>query len=87
MMHDMTTHELLLGFCRFIARHGKSTKKISDNATQFKLAADSIDKLWGEVLAENDVVSYSSNQCIHWEFIVECAPWNGGVAFTEDWWL
>ena len=78
MMHDMTTHEFLLGFRRFIARHGKPTKMISDNATQFKLAAESIHKLWGEVLTENDVVSYSSNQGIHWEFIVEHAPWMGG---------
>ena len=67
MMHDMTTHEFLLGFRRFIARHGKPTKMISDNATLFKLAAESIHKLWGEVLTENDVVSYSSNQGIHWE--------------------
>ena len=78
MMHDMTTHEFLLGFRKFIARHGKPMKMISDNATQFKLAAESIHKLWGEVLTENDVVSYSSNQGIHWEFIVEHAPWMEG---------
>lgn len=78
MMHDMSTQEFLLGFRRFIARHGKPKKMISDNAAQFKLAAETINKLWGQILMENDVVSYSANQNIHWEFIVELAPWMGG---------
>ena len=37
-MNDMTTQQFLLGFRRFIARHGKPNKIIPDNAAQFKLA-------------------------------------------------
>ena len=32
LMNDMTTQQSLLGFRRFIARHGKPNKIISDNA-------------------------------------------------------
>ena len=60
MMHDMTTHEFLLGFRRFIARHGKSRKIIWDNAAQLELAADTLDKLWGQISTQNDVIFYSS---------------------------
>ncbi|MEW8544196.1 MAG: integrase [Candidatus Thiodiazotropha sp.] len=77
LMHDMTTHEFLLGFRRFIARHGKPRKMISDNATQFKPASDCIDKLLGQILTQNDVVSYASSHDIRWDFIVESAPWMG----------
>ena len=53
-MNDMTTHQFLLGFRRFIARHGKPNKIISDNAAQFKLASDTISRLWGKILTEKD---------------------------------
>ena len=51
---------------------------ISDNAKQFKLAQDTVEKLWSQVLTESDVISYSVNEKIWWNFIVELAPWMGG---------
>lgn len=78
LMQDMSAYQFLLGFRRFIAQHGKPTKVISDNASQFKLAADTVDKLWRDILLENDVVSYAANEKIQWKFIVELAPWMGG---------
>ena len=78
MMYDMSTQQFLLGFRRFIARHGKPKKVISDNAAQFKLASDTIYSLWGKILTEDDVISYATNQNIHWDFNVELAPWMGG---------
>ena len=78
MMHDMSTSQFLLGFRRFVARHGKPRKIISDNAAQFKLASDTIKKLWGQILTEDDVISYAANQNVQWEFIVELAPRMGG---------
>ena len=77
MMHDMSTSQFLLGFRRFVARHGKPRKVISDNAAQFKLASDTIKKLWGQILTEDDVISYAANQNVQWEFTVELAPWMG----------
>ena len=75
LMQDMSAYQFLLGFRRFIARHGKPNKVISDNASQFKLAAGTISKLWADILTENDVLSYVANENIQWKFIVELAPW------------
>ena len=61
---------------------------IPDNETQFKLAAESIENVWGQILTETDVVSFSPNHDIHWEFIVRHPPWmEAGVAFMKGWWL
>ena len=43
LMSDMSTEQFLPGFRRFVSRHG--TPKKSDNASQFKLATDVINKL------------------------------------------
>ena len=45
LMHDMSTEQFLLGFRRFVARHGSLQEIKSDNAGQFKLAAETIDKI------------------------------------------
>ena len=78
LMNDMTAQQFLLGFRRFIARHGKPNKIISDNAAQFKLASDTISRLLGQILTENDTVSYAANENIQWTFTIELALWMGG---------
>ena len=70
LMQDMSTEQFLLGFRRFIAQHGKPNKIISDNAAQFKLASDTMDKLWRKILTDDDTVSYAANENIKWTFIV-----------------
>ena len=54
------------------------TKIISDNAAQFKLASDTLSRLWGQILTEKDIVSYAVNENIQWTFTIELAPWMGG---------
>ena len=71
LMNDMTTKRFLLGFRRFIARHGKPNKIISDNAVQFKLASDTISRLWGQILTEKDTASYAVNENIQWSLTIE----------------
>ena len=78
LMYDMTTQQFLLGFRRFVACHGKPNRIISDNAAQFKLASETINKVWRQILTEEDIVSYSANENIQWVFTVELAPWMGG---------
>ena len=51
---------------------------ISDNAAQFKLASETINKVWRQILTEENIVSYSANENIQWVFTVELAPWMGG---------
>ena len=78
LMQDISAQQFLLGFRRFIARYGKPKMVIFDSASHFKLAAETVDKLWTNILKENKVVSYSAIENIQWKFIVELAPWIGG---------
>ena len=78
LMQDMSAQQFFLGFSRFIARHGKPNMVISDNVSHFKLAAETVDNLWTNILKENEVVSYVAIENIQWKFIVELAPWMGG---------
>ena len=66
LMQDMTTEQFLLGLRRFVAHHRSPRSIISGNASQFKLAADTIDKIWGQILTEPDVISYSVTERIRW---------------------
>lgn len=78
LMMDMTTEQFLLGLRRFIARHGKPVEITSDNAAHFKLASEVIDKVWDNILGDEEITTYVSNEGIKWKFIVELAPWMGG---------
>lgn len=63
-MHDMSTEEILLGLRRFVASHGTPCEIISDNAPQFILTSDVIEKLWSKILREAEVISYSTHDTI-----------------------
>ena len=78
LVKNMTAEQFLLALRRFIARRGKPTQIILDNAPQFKLAKIAIDKAWKETISHHEVQSYTANQGIEWNFIVELAPWMGG---------
>lgn len=78
LMSDMSTEQFLLGFRRLLSRHGKPKEILSDNVSQFKLTTDVIEKVWRQILLENDVLTYAANEGIKWKFIVELAPWMGG---------
>ena len=41
-MQNMSTEQFLLGFRRFLSRHGKPKEIISDNALHFQLAAETM---------------------------------------------
>ena len=78
LMMDLSTKMFLHGLRKFVARHGSPHEIISDNASHFNLAKDTVERLWDQVLTEPDVISYSTNGKIKWTFIVELAPWMGG---------
>lgn len=78
LIHNMTTEHFLMGLRRFLASRGKPQEIISDNASQFKLASETVNELWRQILTHDDVISYVANENINWKFIVELAPWMGG---------
>lgn len=45
---------------------------------QFKLASDTLENLWRQIVTHSDVCTYVANEKIKWKFITEFAPWMGG---------
>ncbi|MEM7375589.1 MAG: reverse transcriptase domain-containing protein [Bacteroidota bacterium] len=78
IVNDLTAEEFIMALRRFIARRGKPSHIISDNASQFKLANSTIDLAWNKVITDEAVTSYIANEGIKWSFIVELSPWMGG---------
>lgn len=75
---DMTAEQFIMALRRFIARRGKPSHIISDNASQFKLSKSAIDITWNDFITDESVTSYIANEGIEWTFIVELSPWMGG---------
>jgi hypothetical protein len=78
LVPDLTTEEFLLCLKRYISRRGKPTQIILDNASQFKLAASFLDKIWRKNFTDENVLSYVHKTGCHFHFITELAPWMGG---------
>ena len=74
----MTAEHFLEAFRRFIARRGKPNKIISDNATTFKAAKNTINIAWNDITRDPEVHRYLSENSIEWKFIIELSPWMGG---------
>ena len=78
LIQNMSTELFILEFRRFLSRHGKPKEISSDNASHFKLASETLDKLWGQILTHDNVMSYIANEGITWKYFVEFAQWMGG---------
>ena len=63
---------------RFIARRGKPSLIISDNAPQFRLVKSVLDQQWVNVCRDKEVLSYLSYEGIQWQFTIALAPWQEG---------
>ena len=79
LAEDMTAEEFLLCLRRFIARRGKPKQILSDNAKHFKTASKVLDDIWKSVIISDKVDEFSTSKGIQWKYIVELAPWMGGL--------
>ena len=79
LVEDMSAEEFLLCFRRFIARRGIPKQILSDNAKQFKTARSVLNKIWSDVVRSDEVIEFSATKGIEWKFIVNLAPWMGGL--------
>ncbi|KAK6736484.1 hypothetical protein RB195_019273 [Necator americanus] len=78
LVHNNTAFEFLLAFRRFIARRGTPDLIISDNATTFRSANDS---LQSTIYNRRDIENISAqlaNRKIEWKLITPLSPWKGG---------
>ena len=78
LIQNMSIEQFLLGFRRFLSRHGKPKEIVSDNALHFKLASVTLNEVWSQVVTQPEVTTYIANEGIQWKYIVEFAPWMGG---------
>jgi hypothetical protein len=63
---DLSAKSFLQVFKRFLWRRGKPDRVLSDNGTQFRLAARTI-------------ATCASTSGIEWNFISQLSPWQGGI--------
>ena len=90
-LQSLSTEDFLYAFRKFVARQGKPTRVISDNAKHFQLATQIIGaevkgkggqkeerRLQAQGRGRNVLKKYLEEQGIEWEFIPELSPWMGG---------
>ncbi|KAK6744354.1 hypothetical protein RB195_011201 [Necator americanus] len=78
LVHNNTAFEFLLAFRRFIARRGTPDLIISDNATTFRSANDSLQSTIYNRKAIEKISTQLANRKIEWRFITPLSPWKGG---------
>ena len=74
IVQDLTTKTFLNAFRRFTARRGIPSTIISDNATTFTAASNTL----SDIFAAPEVQECMLSTRINWRFIVKRAPWMGG---------
>ena len=75
---EVSAEHFLLCLRRFMGRRGRPDMIISDNAAQFKLVKNVVDKQWRELTLDEELLSYLSNNGIRWQFTTALVPWQGG---------
>ena len=75
LVKSLEVSEFIFAFRRFSARRGLPATIISDNAKTFKSAAKEVRELW----RSPRLSEYLSLRSVKWKFIVELAPWHGGM--------
>ncbi|KAK6744383.1 hypothetical protein RB195_011221 [Necator americanus] len=78
LVHNNTAFEFLLAFRCFIARRGTLDLIISDNATTFRSANDSLQSTIYNRKAIEKISTQLANRKIEWRFITPLSPWKGG---------
>jgi hypothetical protein len=85
VVQDMSAIAFLNAFRRFVARRGRPRQILSDNASQFVLAAQTLKNAFNMaskfavIIRDDTVQSYCATEKIEWIFTTERAPWKGGL--------
>ncbi|EPB78207.1 integrase core domain protein [Ancylostoma ceylanicum] len=74
---DNTVQEFLLAFRRFVARRGTPDYVLSDNATTFHSASDTLHVIYTRAAVEKLTNEFTKRR-ITWKFITPLSPWKGG---------
>ena len=75
LVETLEVESFIRAFRRFCARRGLPSKIFSDNVKTFKCAAKKVKTL----LRSPRLNEHFSCKGVEWGFIIECAPWQGGM--------
>ncbi|KAF2898338.1 hypothetical protein ILUMI_07842 [Ignelater luminosus] len=79
LVTSLTTDAFLVVLKRFIGRRDKPISMSSDNATNFRVAANELRELYTFLHSnENHISSFTSNEGVKWDLIVPKSPHQGG---------
>ena len=79
LLTSMETTAFLRAFQRFVGRRGLPSVVYSDNAKTFKSSCKILESANHTLFTDDSLQDYSSSNGIKWKFIVERAPWWGGM--------
>ena len=79
LLRSMETDEFLMAFERFVARRGTPKIIYSDNAKTFKKACRELTPDPEDIIQSTEIRDRLTNKGIEWKYIVERAPWWGGM--------
>ncbi|KAL6740660.1 hypothetical protein Aduo_013999 [Ancylostoma duodenale] len=78
VVFNNSTQEFILAFRRFIARRGTPDYILSDNATTFCSANDTLQEVIYARSSVEKLSDFFANRKITWKFITPLSPWKGG---------
>ena len=80
LLRDLSVKSFLQSFRRFAGRRGLPSTLLSDNAKTFKAGCKEVKT----IVRSHEVQRYLSSNRVTWKFIVERAPWWGGILGKAD---
>ena len=79
VVENLTTATFIRAFRIFVSRRDFPERLITDNAKNFKSAAQTVQPLAGQIIEAAASQKFLSHNGVTWQFIVERAPWWGGL--------
>uniref|UniRef100_A0A1I8BFS9 Integrase catalytic domain-containing protein n=1 Tax=Meloidogyne hapla TaxID=6305 RepID=A0A1I8BFS9_MELHA len=76
---DLSAKTFLNALRRFMAKRGRPSYILSDNATNFHLTAKTLDEIWGKIIKSPETINFAAKEKITWKFIVPLSCWEGGA--------
>uniref|UniRef100_A0AC34G049 Integrase catalytic domain-containing protein n=1 Tax=Panagrolaimus sp. ES5 TaxID=591445 RepID=A0AC34G049_9BILA len=78
LLEDMSAKGCINAIIRFMGNFNTPKIFLSDHGSNFK-AASTLLKAWKKVLHDPELVDFTANHQIEWQFITERSPWKGGL--------
>uniref|UniRef100_A0A914YP89 Integrase catalytic domain-containing protein n=1 Tax=Panagrolaimus superbus TaxID=310955 RepID=A0A914YP89_9BILA len=78
VLEDMSANACINAIIRFMGTFDTPKKFLSDHGSNFK-AASTLIVQFQKVIHDKEVVDFTANHKIEWQYITERSPWKGGI--------